>query len=200
MGPHLFCIRANVSALCEKMPEPGQVGQTVVAIGEQAEAIQTLLRRLLQRLRPAGLGELGLAEALRALVGSWRSAHPEIQISLSTSDDFTSIDENIGFGDLPRRFRKASPMSSTCRCNQSQRRCGLRTCDPECGGGAGLRARVEDNGIGVPEKFEKGLGLTGMSERVRACGGRLKIVPRAGKGTLIEAVLPLVPEPALESA
>jgi two-component system, NarL family, sensor histidine kinase UhpB len=204
MGPHLFCIRANVSALCEKMPDPSQITQTVVAIGEQAEAIQTLLRRLLQRLRPAGLGELGLAEALRALVGSWRSAHPEIQISLSTSDDFTSVDENIGLAiyrvvqeGLTNVFRHAG----ATKANVSVDYVAMR--DPALANGAAieaLRARVEDNGVGMPEKFEKGLGLTGMSERVRACGGRLNIVPRAGKGTLIEAVLPLSREAALESA
>jgi two-component system, NarL family, sensor histidine kinase UhpB len=202
MGPHLFCIRANVSAVCEKMPDPSEVARTVVSIGEQAEAIQTLLRRLLQRLRPAGLGELGLAEALRALVASWRAAHPEIQISLEASDDFTSVDENISLAiyrvvqeSLTNVFRHAGATKASVSVDYV-------TCDPGVGSGTenGLRARVEDNGIGVPERLEKGLGLTGMNERVRACGGRLSITPRAGRGTLIEAVLPLAHEPVLESA
>jgi two-component system, NarL family, sensor histidine kinase UhpB len=202
MGPHLFCIRANVSAVCEKMPDPSEVARTVVSIGEQAEAIQTLLRRLLQRLRPAGLGELGLAEALRALVASWRAAHPEIQISLEASDDFTSVDENISLAiyrvvqeSLTNVFRHAGATKASVSVDYV-------TCDPGLGSGTanGLRARVEDNGIGVPARLEKGLGLTGMNERVRACGGRLSITPRAGRGTLIEAVLPLAREPVMESA
>lgn len=63
-----------------------------------------------------------------------------------------------------------------------------------------LRVAVEDDGIGVPEMFQKGMGLTGMSERVRACGGRLSVTGRAGKGTRIEAVFPLTQadQPALE--
>jgi two-component system, NarL family, sensor histidine kinase UhpB len=204
MGPHLFCIRANVSALCGKAPDPSEVGQTVAAIGEQAEAIQTLLRRLLQRLRPAGLGELGLAEALRTLVGSWRAAHPEIEISLAASDAFASVDENISLAiyrvvqeGLTNVFRHASATKASVSVDYVGS-------DPVLAKGTagGLRVRVEDNGIGVPERFEKGMGLTGMSERVRACGGRLSIIPRAGRGTLVEAVLPLstTEAPVLESA
>jgi two-component system sensor histidine kinase UhpB len=204
MGPHLFCIRANVSALGEKMPDPIRVHQTVAAIGEQAESIQSLLRRLLQRLRPPGLSELGLAEALRTLVGSWRAAHPEIEISLAAADDFTSVDENISLAiyrvvqeGLTNVFRHAGATKAGVSVDYV-------TSDPVLGNGAacGLRARVEDNGIGEPERFEKGMGLTGMSERVRACGGRLSIISRSGSGTLVEAVLPLTntAAPVLESA
>jgi len=54
-----------------------------------------------------------------------------------------------------------------------------------------LRATVEDDGIGVPDLFQKGLGLTGMNERVQACGGRLSVTRRASKGTIVEAIFPL---------
>ncbi|HLH11217.1 MAG TPA: histidine kinase [Methylovirgula sp.] len=199
MGPHLFCIRANVSALSGKMPEVSYVGRTVAAIGEQAEAIQTLLRRLLQRLRPTALGELGLAEALRALVESWRAAHPELEISLEASDDFGGIDEDITLAayrviqeGLTNVFRHAGATTA---------RVSVECIKSEGSLGSVLRAQVEDNGIGMPDGFERGLGLTGMGERVRACGGQLMIMPRAtGKGTLVEAILPLARESVLETA
>jgi two-component system sensor histidine kinase UhpB len=202
MGPHLFCIRANVSALGESETIPSKAAQTVVAIGEQAEAIQTLLRRLLQRLRPAGLGELGLGEALRTLVGSWRAAHPEIEISLEASDDFACIDENVSLAiyrvvqeGLTNVFRHAGASNARVRVEWIGP-------DSETETKTGLRVRVEDDGVGVPERFERGLGLTGMYERVRACGGYLSITPRPGRGTRIEAILPLAPAdaPVLESA
>ncbi len=200
MGPHLFSIRANVSALCEKLP--GAAGKTLIAIGEQAESIQTLLRRLLQRLRPAGLDELGLSEALRTLVGSWRAAHPEIDVSLETADDFATIDENVSLAvyrvvqeGLTNVFRHAGA---------SHANVGVDWIIDDPGSPErakrGLRVRVEDDGIGIPRKLERGLGLTGMHERVRACGGRLSITSGEGKGTCIEAVLPPIPAPALESA
>jgi two-component system, NarL family, sensor histidine kinase UhpB len=198
MGPPLFCIRANVSALSEKMPGRAQVNQTVLAIGEQAESIQNLLRRLLQRLRPAGLGELGLAEALRALVASWRSAHPELEISLNASDDFSSVDENIGLAayrviqeGLTNVFRHASATKASVAVDYVVAN-HLESADGTVEETEALRATVEDNGSGVPEKFQKGLGLTGMSERVRACGGRLSVtMGQPGLGTRIEAIFPL---------
>lgn len=198
MGPHLFSIRAAVSALRERLPDTTEVGQTVAAIGEQAGTIQSLLRRILQRLRPAGLGELGLTEALRALVASWRAAHPEIEISFAASDDFTSVDEDIGLAiyrvvqeSLTNVFRHAGAKKAWITVDYVE---------TQPGAAGALRARVEDDGSGEPEKFEKGLGLTGMNERVQACGGRLSISSPPGGGTCIEAILPLSREIALESA
>ncbi len=54
-----------------------------------------------------------------------------------------------------------------------------------------LRLRIEDNGRGgaiVP-----GNGLSGMRERLEALGGSLRIDARAGRGTVLEASLPVEP-------
>lgn len=54
-----------------------------------------------------------------------------------------------------------------------------------------LRLRIEDNGRGgaiVP-----GNGLSGMRERLEALGGCLRIDARAGRGTVLEASLPMGP-------
>ena len=49
---------------------------------------------------------------------------------------------------------------------------------------------VSDNGIGMPSGVTFGRGLTGMQERLRALGGRLKI--KSGNGqTSIEGIVPL---------
>lgn len=191
MGPPLFCIRANVSALSQGAPSPGLVRQNVSAIGEQAEAIQTLLRRLLQRLRPPGLDELGLAEALRTLVGSWRAAHPDIEISLDVSDNFGPVGDAVELAayrvvqeGLTNIFRHAH----ATRAEVSVEFVPLEGVN---GAAEALRVLVEDNGIGIGETTARGLGLTGMNERVQACGGWLSIAPRANGGTRVEAVFPL---------
>jgi two-component system, NarL family, sensor histidine kinase UhpB len=191
MGPPLFCIRANVSALSQGAPSPTLLKQNVGAIGEQAEAIQTLLRRLLQRLRPPGLDELGLAEALRTLVGSWRAAHPDIEISLDVSDDFGLVGEAIELAayrvvqeSLTNIFRHAQATKAEVRLDYV----GLDHAD---GAAEALRVVVEDDGIGIRDTVARGLGLTGMNERVQACGGRLIIEPGADRGTRVEAIFPL---------
>jgi signal transduction histidine kinase len=52
-----------------------------------------------------------------------------------------------------------------------------------------LRVQVRDNGIGGADP--DGHGLLGMTDRVTALGGRLKVESPAGAGTLVAATLPL---------
>jgi two-component system, NarL family, sensor histidine kinase UhpB len=190
MGPPLFCIRANVSALSEGAPTPVIVKQNVASIGQQAEAIQTLLRRLLQRLRPPGLDELGLAEALRTLVGSWRAAHPELEISLKLSDDFGLVGEAVELAAYRVVQESLTNIFRHARARKARISVDYAALD-ESGAPETLRAVVEDDGIGIGAANVRGLGLTGMNERVQACDGTLRLSRLPGGGTRVEAVFPL---------
>lgn len=196
MGPPLFCIRANVSALSEGAPAPAVIRQNVAAIGEQAEAIQTLLRRLLQRLRPPGLDELGLAEALRTLVGSWRAAHPELEISLALTDDFDLVGEAVELAAYRVVQESLTNIFRHARASKARVSVDYVPLDGENAAEA-LRVVVEDDGIGIRDTATRGLGLTGMNERVQGCGGKLEVTPLAGRGTRVEAIFPLTPAPDL---
>ncbi|HEV8577950.1 MAG TPA: MEDS domain-containing protein [Thermoanaerobaculia bacterium] len=53
---------------------------------------------------------------------------------------------------------------------------------------------VSDNGLGIPEEklaSSRSLGLVGMRERARSLGGEVAIRRAAGRGTTVEASLPL---------
>jgi signal transduction histidine kinase len=50
---------------------------------------------------------------------------------------------------------------------------------------------VQDDGAGFDTRTMRGLGLLGMEERVRRLGGRLKISSEPGRGTLVQAALPV---------
>ncbi|MGB4136828.1 MAG: histidine kinase, partial [Microbacterium sp.] len=52
-----------------------------------------------------------------------------------------------------------------------------------------LRVRVADDGCGGASLRPAG-GLTGLSDRVRALGGRLRVLSPSGDGTTVEATLP----------
>ena len=56
---------------------------------EQINALQQFNRRVLERLRPVGLAELGLGEALGALVRLWSESHPGVVIE-------TTISQSLG--------------------------------------------------------------------------------------------------------
>src|SRR4051812_13483214 len=88
-GPYLFALRAHAGALMRlsEAPEPnaGTLRKHGSAILEQVNALQQFNRRILERLRPVGLAELGLHEALGALLRLWGESHPDVEIATTIS-------------------------------------------------------------------------------------------------------------------
>ena len=74
-GPYLFALRAHASALTRiadaRDPNVEATRKHGSAILEQVNALQQSNRRVLEKLRPVGLTELGLREALGALLRLW---------------------------------------------------------------------------------------------------------------------------------
>src|SRR4030088_183864 len=88
-GPHLFALRAHTSSLTRladsSEPDLGALRKHIGAMFDQVNALQQFNRRVLERLRPVGLAELGLADALSVLMRHWRETHPGVVIETSIS-------------------------------------------------------------------------------------------------------------------
>src|ERR1700730_3625027 len=88
-GPYLFALSRHAASLSRlaSMPEPdlGALRKHVGAVADQVNALQQSNRRVLEQLRPVGLAELGLADALAALMRLWREANPDVVIETSIS-------------------------------------------------------------------------------------------------------------------
>ena len=54
-----------------------------------------------------------------------------------------------------------------------------------------LRLEVTDDGRGLGEQVQAGVGLQSMRERARELGGRVEVVCPPTGGTVVTAVLPL---------
>src|SRR6202000_3137592 len=67
-GPYLFALRAHVSAVIRfadaRKEEASELRKHGGAMSDQVNALQQFNRRVLERLRPVGLAELGLTDAL----------------------------------------------------------------------------------------------------------------------------------------
>ena len=74
-GPYLFALRAHASSLMRtadaREPNTDALRRHGNAMLEQINALQQFNRRVLERLRPVGLAELGLSEAIGALLRLW---------------------------------------------------------------------------------------------------------------------------------
>jgi two-component system sensor histidine kinase UhpB len=188
-GPYLFSLRAHASALVR----PAQAGEVDAdslqkhgdAILEQVNALQHCNRRVLERLRPVGLAELGLREALDALLRLWRQSHPDVAIETSISRSLGATGETTELTiyrvvqeALTNVFRHARATSVNVTIEPAEQ--GARNC---------ALVRVCDNGRGLDADHKLGLGLTGMRERIMALGGTLSVASSDG-GVTVEAIIP----------
>jgi two-component system sensor histidine kinase UhpB len=193
-GPYLFALRAHASSLMRvaDAPEPNTeaLRKHGGAILEQVNALQQFNRRVLDKLRPVGLTELGLREALGALLRLWRESHPGVVIETTISRSLGETGETADLTiyrivqeALTNVFRHASATSVNVTIEPAEQLPGRR------GSRGGALVRVRDNGSGLRPDHKLGLGLIGMRERILALGGTLTIAS-GDRGVTVEAVVP----------
>ncbi|MBN8960911.1 MAG: HAMP domain-containing protein [Rhizobiales bacterium] len=189
-GPYLFALRAHATALMRTAdatsPDIAGLRKHGGAMLEQVNALQQFNRRVLDRLRPAGLSELGLGEALAALVRFWRDAHPGVVVDTDISDTLGPIGETAEL----TIYRVVQEALTNAFRHSGATRVGV-TIEPVAGTGRTAMAacvRVSDNGKGLPPDHKLGLGMTGMRERVMALGGTMMV--SSASGVTVEAVIP----------
>ena len=194
-GPYLFALRAHAGALMRladaREPNPDALRKHGAAILEQVNALQQFNRRILEKLRPAGLAELGLREAIGVLLRLWNESHPEITIETNISQALGETGETADLTiyrvvqeALTNAFRHAGATEVNVSIEPAQRPAGAR------GNRGYAKVRVCDNGRGLQPDQKFGLGLTGMRERLLALGGTLSVASGEG-GVTIEAMVPV---------
>ncbi len=187
LGQHLNAIKIDAVSIRNwseaRMPDVHEAARNIVQAGDR---VQNVIRDMLQRLRPVGLDELGLAAALEHLVGQWRARHPGVsaELSVAAGTDGLGESENIT---LYRMVQEGL--------TNVAKHARARHVDIALGRGVqGVSLTVADDGAGsVDWAGAAGLGLKGMRERVEALGGSLHIESAPGAGFLIRALLPPAP-------
>ena len=190
-GPHLFALRASAAVLMKTVGDQPAARAAASAIEAQVGALQGQNRRILADLRPAALEELGLVEALKALVAHWRRAEPRMAVALEIDPRVEALSERAGLmayrfvqEAMTNAFRHAGAtrIEASLRFETPGESPGLR--DPAL---AGLVIRVADDGRGLQGEAEPGMGLAGMRDRVRLMGGSVSIESPGAGGVVAEA-------------
>ncbi|MCJ9704823.1 histidine kinase [Bradyrhizobium sp. SHOUNA76] len=191
-GPYLFSLRAHAGVLAKqadgRVPSAEAVRKHGSAMLEQINALQQFNRRVLERLRPVGLAELGLRQALESLLRLWRESHPDVAIETVISPSLGVTGETADLTiyrivqeALTNVFRHAGATSVNVV---------IEPVEQMAHDGRGCaRVRVSDNGRGMEPGQKLGFGLVGMRERILALGGTLNVVSDAG-GLTVEALVP----------
>jgi two-component system, NarL family, sensor histidine kinase UhpB len=200
VSPYLFAINAD-AATASRLIADGRARDAAAHVGSIAEAVrhmQRQVRRMLARLRPIGLAEFGLREAIENVVAFWRRRRPEIRYEVTISPECEDLTDVIG--------------TAICRIAQEALSNAVRHAEPELvtiaiererdveTGRDEVRLTVSDNGRGMREPERLGYGLVGITERVSALGGGLSFSSQSEEGFAVIAALPYPQASALVSS
>ena len=182
LGPLLFSIRAGTVALIEAMPPSGHLGNSAQDVLQSVEALQQTSRRILDRLRPLYIEELGLETSVQTLLRNFRRQAPHIDLTATIDPDLNGI-----HGPLAQTVYRVIQEALT----NVLRHAGARNAQVQAAiAGDALAVEVSDDGGGFPADNVFGRGLTGMHERVRALSGSLSLL-RADERTYVRCRLPI---------
>ena len=157
---------------------------------DKVDALVDTIRRVCHNLKPQVLDDLGLAAAIDFLAEDLH-AHGITNVTVSMDRE--------QLAQLPKRyelpiFRVVQEIFSNIRQHAKASQVTLNLVyHPE--EGPMLRAYVSDNGVGFDPKKppRKGLGLTGIQERIQQLDGRITIESSPGQGSEFRLMIPIHP-------
>ena len=182
LGPLLFGIRANTVALLEAIPpDKAELGSAAEGILQSVETLQQANRRILDRLRPLYIQELGLERSIQTLLQNANAQAPDLALTSQIDAKLNAIDGLLS-QTVYRVIQEAvTNVLRHARADSMHVRAAIE--DRE------LVVEISDNGIGFPADRLLGRGLTGMLERVRALSGTLQLLREEGR-TCVRCRLP----------
>ncbi|MEV4641208.1 histidine kinase [Actinoplanes sp. NPDC049548] len=160
---------------------------SVRLVAEQTKMALADIRRIVHRLRPPALDQLGLVDTLRERAASFRlssdSTHPRgFEAVVVAKDELRG---------LPAAVEMAAFSIVLEGVNNAARHADASRCEVYLWRDAALHVEIHDNGRGIAAGSGAGLGLISMQERAAELGGECVIETEGGRGTLIRARLPL---------
>jgi signal transduction histidine kinase len=139
------------------------------------------IRQLVYNLRPPALDELGLIFALDELCRQYEGS--SIKVSLEASE----IDFPLHAAIEVAAYRIVQEAVTNARKHSKGTHCKVALGIED----SLLRITIRDNGVGLPDNRNNGIGLHSMRERAEEVDGQFLIKNNSDKGMTIEVRLPL---------
>ena len=181
LGQSITAIKAQAASLTQACPENRAAAGAIVDICNQ---MYSVVRGMMNRLRPLVLDELGLVTAIERLVDGWNSIHENTFTALSISGDFSDLDDEVSIHvyrivqEALTNIAKHARASNVTILLQRAR-------------DGRLTLHIEDDGQGFdPQTRPLGMGLSGMQNRADSCNGNLSLVGIPGRGVKIDLSIP----------
>ena len=180
------CTAIRIEAACiQRAHDRTQITEAAQRVADAAEVLHQTVRRLLRRLRPAELDELGLVAALHALC-----VDCEQRSGMRCEFVHDVVVQPLGEAIDTAVYRVTQEaLSNVMRHARAANACVELRADAKA-----LVLSVQDDGRGFdPASTTHGLGLLGATERAAALGGRLQAgsAPGTGTGARLRMTLPV---------
>jgi signal transduction histidine kinase len=158
------------------------------ALGELAQRCLEELRHIAFELQPPGVEDLGLADAMQRFADDC-SAQSGLRIEFSNAGGATDLGRRRALA-LYRTFQEA--LGNVVR-HARARHVEAHVCVRD----GAVHLRVSDDGVGIGDRDRGKSGCFGLllaSERLSQLGGALRVFGVPGRGTTLDARMPLDPE------
>ena len=193
MGQSLTAIKADAALIRNHCDDPSSpIHRSTSAIGGTADRLYDVIQNLLTELRPSGLDDLGLVDALHALIRRWREHRPGITCAFRTDGDLEGLGEALNitiYRIIQESLNNVIRHAAATRVGVALRRESSPVWGEE------LTLHVEDNGLGAKLQnlhAKRRHGLVGIRERVHGLGGEMDLDSKPGKGFRLTVRFPLL--------
>jgi DNA-binding NarL/FixJ family response regulator/signal transduction histidine kinase len=185
VGPTLTTIALKMGALRERV-QPDQTTEAMVTeVREQIRQVVTQIRHVIYDLRPPALEELGLLMTIREQAQQFSIGG--LQVVVHTPEFLPPLPAAVEVAAYRIVLEALSNVATHSRATHCE--VNLRITDQ-------LLIDVIDNGVGVPERLQVGVGISSMRERVSELGGNCAFTKAPGGGTHVSVHLPMFHESA----
>lgn len=185
IGPTLAGMTMQVGAARALLAvDTDQVEGVLGAMEQQLQTCIREIRQLVDDLRPSTLDHLGLTGAIRHHIKAFIADQggSTVETTLAAPDDL---------GELPAAVEVAAYRIATEAITNTVRHAAASHCNIQLTLDHGLLVEVTDNGIGLPDHYQAGIGLTSMRERTEELGGTFSAQRLPDGGSRISALLAL---------
>jgi signal transduction histidine kinase len=181
LGQYLNAIKLDAVSIDEK-----DISTRIV---QSVDHVHAVVNDMIRRLRPAGLDELGLVDALENCVDHWRQRLPNASFTLNATGDFDGLSELLNV--TIYRLTQEGLTNIYKHAGAAHIDVSLHREPATSTGGEDIVLTLRDDGHGADlNDPRRGFGLNGMRERVEMLGGRFDLRSQPGAGFTIEARLP----------
>ncbi|MES9976650.1 MAG: ATP-binding protein, partial [Candidatus Thiodiazotropha sp.] len=181
LGQSISAIKAMAVTL--KLQADGKPESANAIIGV-CNHMYSVVRDMMNRLRPVALEELGMVTAIERLVDGWNDRQEECFCALTISDNFDGVDEDTAI----TLYRIVQEALTNVAKHAAAEKIEIRL---ERNAEDLIALYIRDDGHGFDQSSKhKGMGLLGMRERVEALNGKISLASEPDQGVSIDIHLP----------